>query len=211
MQARTGKPLTKRQLRAVETGEQLLVAARETFEARGYAATTVGAITKAADTAHGTFYLHFKNKEDAFRRVMASVLDEMYLRAGPHPGHPPGTPEAIQDATVGYLTVFRAHRGLWRCLLEGMLRSKAIEGMWFEMRQPFIDRIARAIERGRQAGIARAEVHPERAAAALAAMCEWCAFTHFVVGEGDADPDEIADTLADLWFHSVHHPAVGQG
>lgn len=211
MDATGDKPLTKRQQRAVETGAQLLVAARDTFEAKGYAATTVGAITKAADTAHGTFYLHFANKEDAFRRVMASVLDEMYVRAGPHPGHPPGTPDVIRDATAGYLAVFRAHRGLWRCLLEGMLQSKAIEEMWLEMRQPFIDRVTRALERGRQAGVARVAVHPQRAAAALVAMCEWYAFTNFVVGEGDADPDLAAETLADLWFHSVHCGPAEQG
>ena len=53
--------VTKRRQRAAATADQLLAAARETFEARGYQATTVGAITEAANTAHGTFYRSFKN------------------------------------------------------------------------------------------------------------------------------------------------------
>ena len=50
---------SKRQAQAAATQEQLLRAARGVFAARGYKDTTVGAITKAANTAHGTFYLYF--------------------------------------------------------------------------------------------------------------------------------------------------------
>ena len=54
----------KRQERAAATQSQLLEAAREVFCERGYQATSVAAITDAASTAHGTFYLYFRNKED---------------------------------------------------------------------------------------------------------------------------------------------------
>jgi AcrR family transcriptional regulator len=66
-------PASKRQQGTAATADQLLNAARDVFESRGYTSTTVGAITSAANTAHGTFYLYFKNKEDAFGKVMASV------------------------------------------------------------------------------------------------------------------------------------------
>lgn len=52
--------LKKRQKRAVATSEQLLIAAREVFQTNGFQGTTVGAITDAAATAHGTFYLYFR-------------------------------------------------------------------------------------------------------------------------------------------------------
>jgi AcrR family transcriptional regulator len=47
--------VNKRQLQAAATQEQLLAAARDVFEEKGYQATTVGAITDRAATAHGTF------------------------------------------------------------------------------------------------------------------------------------------------------------
>src|SRR5437763_3769128 len=107
---------TKRQQRAAATAEQLQAAAREVFESRGYAATTVGAITKAANTAHGTFYLHFKNKEDALGRVMEQVIDEMTAEArAPWAGDPY---DQLLRVNRRYLEVFNSHKGLWRCLIE---------------------------------------------------------------------------------------------
>src|SRR5690242_20144729 len=69
--------LNKRQLQAAETRERMLGAAREVFAERGYQASSVGAITKAADTAHGTFYLYFKNKDDAFKQVLDSIQEQI--------------------------------------------------------------------------------------------------------------------------------------
>ena len=199
-------PLTKRQARAAETGEQLLAAARDVFETRGYAATTVGAITKAANTAHGTFYLHFRNKEDAFFKVMASVLDEMYVRTTPQ--EEPPSLHATRTAVAGYIEVFAAHRGLWRCLLEGILQNPTIEAVWLEMRQPFVDRTAGNIARAAGEGRAR-DVDDQRAASALCSMCEWHAFTNFTLQHdgGEDDVDTVVETLADLWFHSVYLPS----
>lgn len=199
------RPLTRRQVRAAATGEQLLAAARETFESKGYAATTVGAITKAANTAHGTFYLHFRNKEEAFGRVMASVMDEMYERTTPtaHHGEPADT---VRASVRGYLDVFIAHRGLWRALLEGMLQNPSIERMWLELRLPFANRIVRSMVRARDAGRARGDVDFDRAALALCSMCEWYAFTNFNLhGPGVVDDlDTVVETLSDLWYHAVY-------
>ena len=72
---------SKRQQQAAATQEQLLDAARAVFGERGYQATTVGAITTRANTAHGTFYLYFRNKQDVFAGVMTSVTDELYREA----------------------------------------------------------------------------------------------------------------------------------
>jgi AcrR family transcriptional regulator len=204
--------LTKRQQRAAATAEQLLAAAREVFESRGYVATTVGAITTAANTAHGTFYLYFRNKEDAFGRVMASVTEEMYREArAPWAGDPF---EALEIATRGYLNVFQGHRGLWRCLIEGMHRSPAVGELWLQLRRPFVERIARNLERLVETGAVRA-MNTAVAAHALGSMVEWFAFAHFVLGEPsekDHSLDDVAHTLADLWFHAVYgraeHPVV---
>lgn len=196
--------VSKRQQRAAATADQLLTAAREVFEAKGYAGTTVGAITKAANTAHGTFYLYFKNKEDAFSRVMVQVTAEMWREASaPWAGDPKLT---LAHAIRGFLEVFQSHRGLWRCLLEGMHSSKAIEEMWLELRRPFIERIARNLDASIRMGLAR-PMDTKLSAHALGSMAEWLAFTHFELqepGPAEASADEIADTLTDLWFHAVY-------
>ena len=195
---------TKRQQRAAATAEQLQAAAREVFESRGYAATTVGAITKAANTAHGTFYLHFKNKEDALGRVMEAVIDEMTAEArAPWTGDPY---QQLLRANHRYLEVFNNHKGLWRCLIEGLHQSKAVEAMWLDLRRPFIEQLARHLARLSESGAIR-RLDAVETAYALGSMVEWFAFTHLVLGEPPLTEDSIdkaAVTLTDLWFHAVY-------
>src|SRR5205085_12234017 len=182
---------------AAATEEQLQAAAREVFETRGYAATTVGAITKAANTAHGTFYLYFKNKEDAFGRVMEAVINEMYEEArGPWTGD---AYDSLFHANRGYLEVFNNHKGLWRCLIEGLHQSKAVESMWLDLRRPFLERLARNLARLEADGTIR-PMDATMTAYALGSMVEWFAFTHLVLGE---PPPSRSDDALDLAARTV--------
>ncbi|MHB8464508.1 MAG: TetR/AcrR family transcriptional regulator [Acidimicrobiales bacterium] len=195
---------SKRQERAAATADQLLVAAREVFETKGYVAATVGAITDAANTAHGTFYLYFKNKEDAFAKVMAQVADDLYREArAPWAGDPY---ETLAVATRGYLESFSAHKGLWRCLIEGMHQSPALGEMWLAVRRTFVDRIQRNLERLSDAGKIR-PMDTRLAAASLGSMVEWATFCYVELGEPAADAtslEALAQTLTDLWFNAVY-------
>jgi len=199
-----GEARSRRQQQAAATAEQLLAAAREVFESRGYVGATVGAITEAANTAHGTFYLYFKNKEDAFAKVMASVADDLWREGQPALSETPYG--AVHAAIRGYLAVYSEHRGLWRCLLEGMHRSPALEEMWLELRRPFIDRIQRTIEHLAAAGSIR-PMNAALAAEALGAMVEWTSFCFVELGEPagvEASVDAMTDTLADLFHNAVY-------
>jgi AcrR family transcriptional regulator len=200
--------ITKRQERAAATAEQLLAAAREVFERKGYQATTVGAITDAANCAHGTFYLHFRNKEDAFAKVMADVIDRLYEEArGPWEGDPY---PALAQANLGFLHVFSEHAGLMRCIHEGMHQSPAIEKMWLDLRRPFVARIERILNRLVAAGTVR-PMDTVLAAHALGSMVEWTAFSQFVLGEPPVTPTSVEDvgaTLTDLWWHAVFQVPV---
>jgi len=204
-------PLTKRQQQAAATAEQLLAAAREVFVTRGYVATTVGAITEAANTAHGTFYLYFRNKEDVFGRLIKDVAAEMYREAqAPWTGDPF---EALELAIRGYLGVFAAHGGVWRCLMEGLHQSPVLEAMWLDVRRPFIDRIDHNLASLVAAGSVR-ELDTTVAAHALGSMVEWFAFTHLVLGMPPAERrslDEVAHSLTDLWFNAVYGRVDAKG
>jgi AcrR family transcriptional regulator len=62
------------------TRAELLAAARKVFAQRGYHDTSIADITERADVGVGTFYLHFRDKDDMFN----TLLDEGFydLRAG---------------------------------------------------------------------------------------------------------------------------------
>jgi AcrR family transcriptional regulator len=200
----TGAP-SRRELQAAATQEQLLVAAREVFEARGYAGTTVGAITSAANTAHGTFYLYFRNKEDAFSSVMEAATAELYREAGARWAKGDAY-ASIETSIRGFLEVFVAHRGLWRCLLEGSFANPAIEAMWLGIRQRFVGRIEHNLVHLSTSGDIR-PLHPALTANALGSMVEWAATTQFVLetpSAAGASLDDLVRTLTDLWYHAIY-------
>ena len=58
--------------RRERTRAELLLAARKIFAERGYHEASIAEITQAADVGVGTFYLHFRDKDEAFN----TLLDE---------------------------------------------------------------------------------------------------------------------------------------
>lgn len=194
------RPPTKRQLQAAETRSRMLRAANEVFSRQGYKATTVGAITDAAGTAHGTFYLYFRNKDDALTQVLQAVTD----RAQQRPEIAEGATRAEKTEVMvrAYIGLLGANPGLYRALLEGMLQSATIERVWLEMRETFVKRIASGLSRVS----ARGEMQPleddQQSARALVSMCEWHAFVALGLGHGTPDPDAVEQAIAtvtELW------------
>jgi AcrR family transcriptional regulator len=183
----------RRQQQAHATCAQLLVASRQVFEQRGYRATTVGAITGAARTAHGTFYLYFKNKEDAFAKVFADVVTELEAATTvPWQGDARAT---LEQAVRGYFTVIARHHGLWRCLMEGIYQSPSIEQLWLELRRPFIDRLSNALP---------AHLDSQAVAVALASMVEWTAYTVVELGEpAGVGLDRAVNAVVEIWSAAV--------
>lgn len=195
--------MSKRKAQAAATQELLLAAAHRVFEERGYQATTVGAITAAADTAHGTFYLYFRNKEDAFAKVVESVVLEMYDHTWSVPVS--GSSREVIERTIhGFLEVFVRHAGIWRCLLEGTFTTPSVEAAWRELRVGFVTRIARTLDQLQEAGRVR-DINTAHVANALGSMVEWTATTHFVLRMAPVETtlEETVTTLADLWYHAL--------
>jgi AcrR family transcriptional regulator len=205
----TNSPASRRQQQAAATHGQLLAAAREVFEHRGYQAATVAAITERAATAHGTFYLYFRNKDDAFTQVISGVIDELFRESDASWSVDPK--QGTHGAINGFIEVFAAHEGLWRALLEAMLVNPELEQLWVRLRRQFIDRVAVTITRSQDAGWVR-PIDADLAARALAAMVEWYAFTYLVLDRPDTvDLSRSVDVLADLWVHALSVQSDGVG
>jgi len=81
----SAKKITRSDQKA-QTRTLLLDAAKRCFEERGYHATGVGDVSRAAGVAHGTFYVHFPSKEavadeilDEFNQDLARMLSPVLL------------------------------------------------------------------------------------------------------------------------------------
>jgi AcrR family transcriptional regulator len=197
---------TARHEQAAATRRQLLEAAQHVFETHGYRATTVGAITDRANTAHGTFYLYFRNKEDAFCQVVEAVIvDEVVVTTVvPHDRAPRA---AVEKGIRSFVDVYQRHTGLWRALLEGMLQSPRVRQVWLDLRREMVLRLSDTLDAQQRAAVVR-PLDSTMTAHTLAAMVEWAAFTHLVLGEPapeqGTDTEALVATLSDLWYRSVY-------
>jgi AcrR family transcriptional regulator len=198
------QPKSKRAAQAEATRDHLLVTARGVFSERGYHNTSVGAITAAANTAHGTFYLYFRNKDDIFSAVVQGVVLEMYdtMTLARPDGH---GREYLSRALRNILDAYVKNAGIWRCLLEAVFTSPGIEAMWREMRAGFVTQMANTIVGYQEKGSVR-EIDPLIAANAVAAMFEWTATTSFVLRMppvDDVDFESTVEVLTDLCYHAL--------
>ena len=206
------QPRSKRAAQAEATRDLLLATARDVFSERGYHNTSVGAITAAADTAHGTFYLYFRNKEDVFAQVVQGVVLEMYDGMGPLKQDARG-PELIRRLMRGTLEMYVTHAGIWRCLLEAVFTSPAIDALWREIRAGFISQMARTMAEFQQAGKVRDDIDPVLAANAIGGMLEWAATTTFVLRMPpveNASLDDTVETLVDLCYFALTTSVLAQ-
>ena len=196
----------QRHEQAATTRRQLLAAAVAVFEGKGYRAATVGAITDRANTAHGTFYLYFRNKEDAFCRVIETViLDELAASVVLPLDHAPR--QGLEQGIRSFLAVYHRHDGLWSALLEGVLQSPRVRTLWLGLRRDLLMRLSESFEAEQRAGRMR-PFDSTMVAHTLSSMLEWSAFTHLVLGEprprSGPDPEALVATLTDLWYRSVY-------
>jgi AcrR family transcriptional regulator len=63
--------------RRARTRAELLAAARQVFAARGYHEASIAEITELADVGVGTFYLHFRDKDDAFTTLLEDGFQQL--------------------------------------------------------------------------------------------------------------------------------------
>jgi AcrR family transcriptional regulator len=199
------QPKSKRAAQAEATRVHLRTTARDVFAERGYHNTSVGAITSAANTAHGTFYLYYRNKEDVFVAVVQEIVLEMYDRMFMPRGDSRGE-ELMRRSLRNAMEGFVKHAGIWRCLLEAIFTSPPIEAMWREMRLGFINQLARSLADFQDEGKVRSTIDPVIAANAIGAMLEWSATTTFVLRMPPVDGvtfDATVDTLTDLCYYAL--------
>lgn len=193
---------SKRRAQAAATREQLLHAAHTVFADRGYTATTVGAITEVAQTAHGTFYLYFRNKDEAFTAVLERVMLDVHDRALSFPIEG-DLRVRLECALGGFVEVFTANKGVWRSLLEGALTEPGLAQAWADIRGGFHKRVATLLDEMQAAGMVR-RLDAESTSVALCAMGEWMAMSQLVISPSTAaNREQVVATMVDVWHHAL--------
>jgi len=185
---------TSRRARGALTRRKLLVAAEEAFAAKGYHATRVDDIVKAAHISHGTFYLYFANKEAVFGALTETVAAELASVGELLPVLRPGPVGAAElEAWVGEVSeVFARHGAVIRAWAESETAATDDRSRADDVLKRFTEALASRI-----ASAEPPDPDPEAAAVAIVAMIER---THLslLAGRADLDRQRVVRTLARL-------------
>ncbi len=110
--------LTRHARRRQQTRQRLIQAALELVLEKGYEAVNIQDITDKADLGRGTFYIHFKDKEDIIWSGVKDLILELEGQA--HRQFEAQVPEPLEY--YGLLNIFRhcaQNRDIYRVILGG--------------------------------------------------------------------------------------------
>jgi AcrR family transcriptional regulator len=184
----------------------VLEAATRVFTDQGYAATRMGDIAAAAGVAHGTVYTYFDTKES----VLGSVVEETVvdLLASLRASTAADPRERIADANARYLAAYRQHARLLRVVEEAAYSDEQFRDVLVRLRQTHVRRVAAAVRRLQEEGLADPQPDADTSAAALCAMVE--GFARHWLGNGEEHDAAVATaTLTTLWARALGLPDHG--
>jgi AcrR family transcriptional regulator len=178
--------------------DNIIEAALTLFEEQGYHQTKVSDIVRDAGVAQGTFYLYFQSKEDLFRSIAESCLDEIAiaLKQATEGGIPED--EAYYQMIHRCLTAYFHNKTILRIIYRNGIASQEIadisEAFYCEMMT-----IIKECLRGSGAFEGYSEQQLEIMAYSKIGMVELVAYQWFVVrNSGSEYIDSIAQTIVGM-------------
>lgn len=178
----------------------LLDAAAVEFAARGYARTSIAAITSRAGVSRAAFYAYFTSKDEVFRRVAAAVRDE-FLAAHDMVDADPDDPRALGRASVrAFLAAHAANGPLLTQIAERAGHDEQVRAIWTEMEQRPARRMVRYVRALQARHRAAPAAAPEVIAEALLGM-----FARFGRGVPADEPsfEALVDALTAIYLRLI--------
>lgn len=185
---------TKRLPRAVRE-QQMLDAAVQIFSVNGYHETSMDAIAAEAQISKPMLYLYYGSKEELFgaclHRELTRFVDEVRTKID----FDDAPKELLRSAVVSFLNYIDAHRASWMVLYTQATSSQRFAHTVREGRERIIELVARLLRSGTR--FPEPDADFDLMAIALVGAGEAVASR---VSTGDADADEAAQLLIDLFW-----------
>lgn len=182
------------------TRRDLMIAGAELLAHQKLEALTVAATCARTGVAHGTFYIHFPNRNALAGAVLQAFVDYLQdlMRAAAR-----GAPDPVRATTSAYMRLFAENAGLMRCLLTGGDALPAAQAAFQRLNHDWAATVAAAARR-RHGAAARPEPDLMRRALALGGMVDQYLTALHVTEDPQIialsqDSEALLDLFTDLW------------
>jgi AcrR family transcriptional regulator len=195
---------TKREQNKAETRARLMAAARKEFARKGFAGTTLRAITSRAGVTTGAFYNNFRDKKEIYlaileelsqtlRGVMEEAIGE-FLDARRRQPKDSATLDLLRAPIARVLQECIRNRDLYEILRrDGLGRDSEFGRYYRKIFQEFIDPMQKGLEQFIEAGFSR-PYNTERLAQVT--VFSFFSAVMYVSRDRRVDLEDWADTIA---------------
>jgi AcrR family transcriptional regulator len=160
-----GKPL-KDQLKS-ETRRRLVEAGTRAFAKFGYHGMKVAAVAREAGIANGTFYLHFKDKQELFLEILRSAVGKLASGLFAVHGYGETSSNAERDEIAVVFEFAEQNRDLMRIALNTD-SSELLKGV--DIFAPIVEMRVKQLKKGAENGNLNRSINPLIAARAEIGM-----------------------------------------
>ena len=169
--------------------ERILQAAIRVFAKKGFYATRVSEIAKAAGVADGTIYLYFKNKDDLLVSIFDDRIKKLIAVLREESDRCPTVEAKIERIIELQLGLLEGQRDLAEVVTVNLRQSSRLLKQYAEpLFTEYLGIVAGVIAEGQRAGVLRDDVSPGVAARALWGALDGIALTWAL---GDPQPQAL--------------------
>jgi len=124
--------------RALRSRQRLMQAALALFSEKGIEGTSINDITERADLGKGTFYRHFKTKEEIAVALVEEAVDRLLERIEAVVQAPSTLEEMVAHLVQAHATFFMERQEEFLLLFQGRLLLKLQRGASEELERPYL-------------------------------------------------------------------------
>ena len=140
------KPKTKRGL---ERRAKILAAAEQVIGEKGFASASIADITRAADTALGTFYIYFSGKDELFRELVQDMGHVTRAQAAERISTTTNRLDAERAGLEAYLMVIRDRPMQYRIVEEArFVDPETYRSYYMEFGRAYAEQLETAVQKG---------------------------------------------------------------
>jgi AcrR family transcriptional regulator len=181
---------------------ELLAAAQQAFEERGYVDTGVSDIVRVAGGSRASFYSYFTSKDDALSVLVSELTDDLFV-AATHPVELRATTFDNLSASIRqFMHAYRDRAPLLLVLDQATTVNAAFMELRLAIRARFAASLETALLQRRQRRPDPDGLDPRLTAIALGGMVEDLARGRYLFGQ-NVDDEQAVETLAVLWARGI--------
>lgn len=171
--------------------DRILKGAIRVFARKGFYATRVSEIAKAAGVADGTIYLYFKNKDDVLVSIFELYLGKLIEVVQAEVEATDEVEDRIRRIVEVQLGLLEGQRDLAEVVTVNLRQSSRLLKQYAAPRfAQYLETIAGVIADGQKRGVLRDDLNPRILSRALWGGLDGIALT-WALGGGDADPGSL--------------------